>query len=137
MSADFLIITSQEYCITKFTEKIPKDIYVSLVEPERLCYFIKKNIDIYCWLRPYDHAEDGFTSFNDEESYDKNQLNTILQHFQNPSFFIISSSCRENLYWIISLIADEDDLLVDNQMYDAEILTGSEFTRRIKAGEKL
>ena len=138
MSVDYLIITSSEYDIQNFVERIPNGSNISLTEALMGGYVIEnQDNDYYCWFRTYDHTEDGLSSFRDEDAYDQKQLTTILQHFQQPKFFLASAPCKEYLYWIITLIANTDDVLVDNSMYDADILTGSEFVNRIKAGEKL
>ena len=136
MSVDYMIITSSEYDIKDFIERIPNYPDIRISEAEFGGYLIEKDDDCHCWFRLYDHTEDGLSSFRDEDAFDKNQLNTILQYFQEPKFFLVSSPCSEYLYWIIELIANIDEVLVD-YFPGKEILSGSEFVRRIKTGEKL
>ena len=133
MSVDYLIITSLEYDIQQFIERIPSDSNISLAEAEMGGYLIENHDnDYYCWFSPYDHSEDGCSNLMDW--HDKEQIDTIFQYFQQPKFFALSAPCREYLYWIIELVANTNEVLI---FPDEIILPGSEFVRRTKAGERL
>ena len=134
MSVDYLIVTSLEYDIQQFIERIPNSSSIKCTEAHFGGYLIEKDDGVRCWLSLCDYSENEGASFIDD--HDPEQIDTILQYFQKPKFFLISAPCSEYLYWFIELVANTDDVLIDYS-YEKKPLPGSEFVRRTKAGERL
>ena len=131
MSADFFIITPSNYTIQDFTQRVPQPLYfVAQLEEER---FLIRSNKWHGWIerwKDYELCNLGLDDYFSPEQIDQ------INNFDSAKIFMISASCRATLYEISILIADDGNILMDNDT-DALFIPGNEFVAKIRSGEKL
>ena len=126
MSEDFIIITSSKIAISFFLDRLLPPIRFSHLGNGR--YYIDNGQLWHGWLSQWEPPE-GY--MQDEDCFTKSQQNTIFHKFQDPKYFIISAPSDNNLYKIIEIIANTNELLIDTQMR-LELVPGDEFIMQLK-----
>ncbi len=131
MSTDYFIITPPDYGFEMFIERFPSNIKV--YDLENGSYNIQADGAIRnAWISMWNYKENGFKAL--EDAFTEEQMISI-NRISNPKFFCITAGHDAILNTIISMIADDPNVLICDDTNNP-IIPGDEFVARLKSEEK-
>ncbi|MCL2347482.1 MAG: hypothetical protein FWC50_04395 [Planctomycetaceae bacterium] len=135
MSADYFIIAPENYSFETFLQRFPENIQVHdhVFEDKDEDYsfleycIVEKNGLWHGWLSMWDHKRNGFPTL--EDAFTEEQMSTI-KTIENARFFSVSAAYKEVLNIMVSLIANDPQVLINNDT-DDPIIPGDQFVARL------
>ena len=136
MSVDYLIITPPGYEFGTFFERFPSTVKVYDLEDGRYnIQGIKTDSEIRnAWIDTWDHVSGGFRTINDV--FNKEQIRT-LNTIKNHKFFCLTAGNKAILNTIVSMIANDPNVLIENEAIEGTFIPGDKFVARLQLEGKI